>query len=121
MRWSTVSAVAVGGAVGALCRLGAIEVGRGLAGGAVAATLVVNVSGCLLIGLLVTLVDEHSPLRPLLGTGVLGGYTTFSGYALDVHTLASRPVVAAGYLAGTVVGALAAVWLGMRLGRAVRP
>lgn len=110
VRIPTVGLVAAGGAAGALARYGV----AGAAGATVAGTLLVNLSGCLLIGLLLALVDENSALRPLLGTGVLGGYTTFSGYALDVHTLVSdgRPVLAAAYLFGTVAGALAAVWLG---------
>jgi len=114
VRVPVVAAVAAGGSAGALGRWG---IGSLLDSGPVS-TLVVNLSGCLLIGVLVALVDERSPLRPLLGTGVLGGYTTFSGYAVDVHQLVSdgRPLVAAAYLTGTVAGALAAVWLGLRLG-----
>jgi fluoride exporter len=110
VRTPTVGLVAVGGAAGALARHGV----TGASGGTVAGTLLVNLSGCLLIGLLLAVVEEGSALRPLLGTGVLGGYTTFSGYALDVHTLMSdgRTVLAATYLFGTVAGALAAAWLG---------
>jgi fluoride exporter len=51
-------------------------------------------------------------LRPFLGVGVLGGYTSFSAYVLDTQqTLAAgAPRVAVAYLAATVITALAAVW-----------
>jgi CrcB protein len=54
----------------------------------------------------------HPLLRPFVGTGVLGGFTTFSTYAVDVERLVDggRPGVALGYLALTVLAALAAVW-----------
>ncbi len=113
MHIPVLAAVAVGGAAGALGRHGVAV----LLGGGPASTLAVNLSGCLLIGALTVVTDPAGLLRPLFGTGVLGGYTTFSGYALDVHGLVAggRPLVAAMYLVGTVAGALAAVWLGSRL------
>lgn len=86
-------------------------------------TLLINVTGCLLIGsLLVALTQRgsaRSMLRPFLGTGVLGGYTTFSTYAVDIVLLlrAGHPVTALTYLAGTLAGALAAVTVGMLLTR----
>jgi CrcB protein len=108
-------AVSIGGVIGALGRYG-IGVATG---GAVLGTVLVNLSGCLLIGILIVLASEvwsgHRLLRPFLGTGVLGGYTTFSGYAIDVHRLVTdgRPTAAAAYLVGTVAGALLAVQLGI--------
>lgn len=119
------AAVAAGGAAGALARYG-----LGLAlphpdGAFPWATFTVNVTGCLLIGVLIVLVTEWRPghplARPLLGSGVLGGYTTFSTYAVDAHVLlgAGRLGAAAGYVVGTLVAALVATWLGMRLARAV--
>src|ERR687886_614869 len=69
------------------------------------AILSTNVSGCLLIGVLMVLVTEvwttHRLLRPFLGTGVLGGYTTFSTYAVDAQHLiaAGAPRTALLYLA----------------------
>lgn len=81
-------------------------------------TLVINVSGCLLMGLLMVLITErrrpHPLLRPLLGVGVLGGYTTFSTYAVDavqaVH--AGRAWLALGYVVATPVLAVLAVAAG---------
>jgi fluoride exporter len=87
------------------------------------ATFAANVSGCLLIGVLMVLVTEvwagRWLLRPFLGVGVLGGYTTFSTYSVDVVRLvdAGVPAVALAYLAGTVLAALAAVYAGTVVAR----
>lgn len=110
-------AVSAGGVVGAEARYG---LSTALPGEL--ATVLVNVSGCLLIGALMTLGLRHRLARPFLGTGVLGGYTTFSAYAVDAVSLAAagRWVVAVAYVAGTLLGAVGAVVLGGRLVRLVR-
>jgi CrcB protein len=78
----------------------------------------VNLGGSFLLGvLMVVFTDLSSPhrlVRPFLGVGVLGGFTTFSTAMVDVHQLASagHPVLAVGYLLGTALGALVAVLLG---------
>ncbi|MBO0868641.1 MAG: CrcB family protein, partial [Micromonosporaceae bacterium] len=58
-------------------------------------------------------------LRPFLGTGLLGGYTTFSTYVVDTQRLvaAGAAGTALAYLLGTVVAALAATYLGVVLTR----
>lgn len=120
-RAEIITAVAAGGAAGALARYG---VGEWL-GQRPVTTLAVNLAGCLLIGVLAVLAGEvwagHRLLRPLLGTGVLGGFTTFSAYAVDTQRLLAdgRLVAACGYLAGTLAGALLAVQFGVLLGRSV--
>ena len=60
-------------------------------------------------------------LRPFLGVGILGGFTTFSAYALDLRTLvaADRLSLAVTYLAGTLIAALLAAWLGIAAARRV--
>ena len=68
------------------------------------------------------LVDVWSPsryVRPFLGVGVLGGFTTFSTYMLDIRGLvvADAGAIAAVYLFGSVVVGLAAVWLGIATAR----
>jgi CrcB protein len=89
-----------------------------------AATWLVNTSGCFLIGVLMVVVTEltapHRLVRPFLGVGVLGGYTTFSTATVEVQQLAQhgRPALALGYLAATVVAALVAVSIGTALTRA---
>jgi len=114
--------VASGGVLGALCRYGLGVAFPAGPGGFPWATFAVNVSGCLLIGVLVVLVTEAGPahplLRPFFGTGVLGGYTTFSTAMVDTVRLSSRlssgaPVMAAVYLFGTLVAALSATYLGV--------
>ncbi len=118
--------VAVGGALGALVRYGIGIAVPHPPGALPVATFLINVVGCLLIGVVVVALTEwgtaeHPLARPFLTTGVLGGFTTFSTFAVEVTELldAGRPGVAAGYLVGTPVAAVTATWVGMRLGRAV--
>ncbi|HEX6075396.1 MAG TPA: CrcB family protein [Micromonosporaceae bacterium] len=111
--------IAAGGGLGSAARYGTGVAWPATPAGFDWPTFMANGVGCALIGVLMVLVTEvragHPLLRPFLGTGVLGGFTTFSTYAVGVATLlqAGRPVVAAGYLLGTAVSALAATWLGM--------
>lgn len=89
----------------------------------------VNVVGCALIGVLMVLIGRggrggrpaHPLVRPFLGVGVLGGFTTFSAYALDFYKLLEREEAGTAFAcaAGTVVGALGAVWLGASATRTV--
>jgi CrcB protein len=116
--------VAVGGMLGALARW-AVGLALPAAPGAFpVGTFAINVVGCLLIGALVVVLTEltaaHPLIRPFLGTGFLGGFTTFSTYSVDVqHLLAGGFVgTAAGYLVATLVGAVAAAWAGLALARA---
>jgi CrcB protein len=109
--------IAVGGSAGSAARYAVAQFLPHDAGTGVPwATLAVNALGCLLIGVLAVLVEDRHPLlRPLLGVGVLGGFTTFSAYAVDAVVLAGRGAVwtAAGYAAGTLAVAFAAVSLGV--------
>ena len=120
-------AAAAGGVLGALARWGAGQALPADAGSWPWSTLLVNLSGCLLLGLLVaTLFPRHpdSPwLRPFLGTGVLGGYTTFSTFAVDAVALTDAGAVAtaAGYVVASVAGGVLAAAAGVVLGRAVAP
>ncbi|MGH3872440.1 MAG: FluC/FEX family fluoride channel [Pseudonocardiaceae bacterium] len=120
--WSVLAAISTGGVGGALARSG-LDAAFPHRPDAVAwATLGVNVSGCLLIGVLMVLVTDvwpHRLLRPLLGTGLLGGYTTFSTYIVDIqHLLAAGAArTALAYLAGTLLAALAAVYAGITIAR----
>ena len=82
-----------------------------------ASTLAINVLGCALIGVLMVLITDgwsrQRLLRPFLGTGVLGGFTTFSTYTVDIQRLVggAHPGPALLYLALTPIGALLAVWM----------
>ncbi|HWC76712.1 MAG TPA: fluoride efflux transporter CrcB [Blastocatellia bacterium] len=87
------------------------------------ATLLVNLSGCLAIGVLAELFEARvlvSPnVRVALLTGVLGGYTTFSSFGFDTFHMIreGRIGLAAVNVSASVVLGLTAVWAGMRLGR----
>ncbi|MBB3677426.1 fluoride efflux transporter CrcB [Modestobacter versicolor] len=119
------AAAAAGGVVGALARWGVAEALPSPAGGWPWATLLVNVTGCALIGVLVAVLLARAPthpwLRPFLVTGVLGGYTTYSTFTVDVVRLVDAGAVATavGYLLASVLGGLLAVVAGLAAGRAL--
>ena len=113
---------AFGGALGALARW-AVTLGLPRWSGEWPwATVTVNLLGCLLIGLLLAVLSARRPddvhLRAFLGAGVLGGFTTFSAFAVEVADLlrAGVPVVAIGYVAVSVLGGLLGVAAGLRIG-----
>ncbi|MCM3778208.1 fluoride efflux transporter FluC [Microbacterium hydrocarbonoxydans] len=109
--------VFVGGAVGTAGRL-ALGLWIADAGGFPIATFVVNVVGALLIGVLAARMPQSTDLRVLLGTGVLGGFTTYSAFMTGtVELWSATPALAAVYAVGSLVLGLAAAALGLRLGR----
>ena len=116
---------AVGGALGALARWAVSEAVGGTPPGWPWATLLVNLTGCLLIGVLLAVLLARFPrsalLRPFLAVGVLGGYTTYSAFAVEVVLLADAGAwaVAGGYLLASVLGGVACVALGVLGARAV--
>ncbi|WP_030193650.1 CrcB family protein [Streptomyces sp. NRRL S-87] len=120
------AAVSAGGVLGALARYGLVLAFPAGPGDFPWATFAVNVAGCGLIGVLMVLISEggrsaHPLVRPFLGVGVLGGFTTFSTYAVDVSRLLDRGAAgtALAYAAGTLAGALGAVWLAASTARAL--
>jgi CrcB protein len=120
---AVLSVISAGGVLGALARHGLAVAWPHQPDRFPWATFITNVSGCLLIGVLMVLITEvwsaHRLLRPFLGVGVLGGYTTFSTYMLDVQQLVAAGAARTGllYLAGTLVTALAAVYAGITVAR----
>lgn len=118
-------AVAVGGAIGSVARHAVNDLmhGRWMATRFPIATMVVNLSGCFVIGLLAGLLaSERITLRPhgreFVFVGLLGGFTTFSTFGLDTLLLsrAHAPGQAALNVALQVVGGLIAVSIGYWLG-----
>lgn len=113
---SVVAVVALGGALGACARYGAALIWPTAPGSFPWTTLVVNVVGCAVIGVFMVVISEvwaaHRLVRPFFGTGVLGGFTTFSTYAVDIERLvdADRARTGLAYLGLTLCAALAAVW-----------
>jgi fluoride exporter len=122
--FTTLPLVALGGAIGASLRyLTGLAAQRAFGPGFPVGTLIVNVLGCLAMGALAALLaDKTSPrLAPFLMTGILGGFTTYSAFALDAVSLWQRgdPGPALTYILATTAGSLAAVLAGMALVRAV--
>ena len=118
-------AIALGGALGSVVRylLGTALAGR--PGGVPWATLLVNVTGSLLLGFLVRYLDGPGPapaLRAALTVGFCGGYTTFSTFSAETLALleAGSYARAAGYALASVLLSVAAAGGGAALGRAAR-
>jgi CrcB protein len=114
--------LAVGGAVGTLCRYGLSGWVQGRARTSFPwGTMSVNVLGCLAIGVLGCLLADRGALRPEYRTailvGVLGGFTTFSSFGYEtLRMLNDRDLARAGlYVVGTNLACLAAVWIGYRV------
>jgi CrcB protein len=87
-------------------------------------TLTINVLGCLLIGMLVPVLAGHpreEHLRPFIVTGVLGGFTTFSAFALETGVMLDegRLGLAGVYIGATLLLGLLAVPLGVRISRRI--
>lgn len=87
-------------------------------------TLGVNLIGGLAMGLLAGTLARTTagePTRLLLGVGVLGGFTTFSAFSLDVATMIERGalVAAGGYVAASVIGSVVALFAGLALVRSI--
>ena len=121
-----VLAIAIGGAIGAVGRhyvsvAMTMFMGHGFPWG----TLVVNVAGSFLMGMLIeTMALVWSPsleMRALLTVGVLGAFTTFSTFSLDVATLYERgaPIILSIYVATSVGVSILALFAGLRLMRLV--
>jgi CrcB protein len=119
---SHMALVATGGALGSLLRYGVgrwaiVALGPGFPFG----TFAVNIVGGFLMGLLAGWLarfgEGGEELRLLLGVGVLGGFTTFSAFSLELYNMITRAEIAlaAAYamssLAGSVLAVLAGVWL----------
>ena len=121
-----VAMIAAGGAIGAVMRfLAAAWFGR-LVGAGFMGTMFVNVVGSFVMGVLAVLLIEKmtggwARFAPFLLTGVLGGFTTFSAFSLDALYLIERGriAVAAGYVCGSVVLSVFALFAGLAMARAM--
>lgn len=117
---------AMGGAVGAAGRylvgVGALKIfGAGFPWG----TLIVNVAGSLIMGLMIETVALRYPIsnemRTFLATGVLGGFTTFSAFSLDFAVLMERKAqgLAVIYLGASVGLSVIALFAGLYIARTI--
>jgi CrcB protein len=118
--------VAAGGAIGAAFRhLAGIVMLRLMGAGFPWGTLAVNVVGSFLMGVFIELLARRfgasNELRLFVATGVLGGFTTFSSFSLDVAVLWERgaSLLALGYVLASVAGALCALFAGLWVVRAL--
>lgn len=116
---TALAAVATGGALGASARYGLAVALPAEPGAFALATFLANTTGGLLIGTLMVILTEVRPgtrwIRPFLGVGVLGGYTTFSTYIVDLGRAldAEAALLALGYAFATPAAALGAAAAGM--------
>jgi len=115
--------VAVGGALGSIARylLSSWVLHHAVAWRFPLGTFLVNILGCLAVGILGGLVVKHDFLsaeaRLFLFTGIAGGFTTFSAFGLETFYLLRRSelLVASGYVVSSVVIGLAVLWAGFAL------
>ncbi|MEM7069045.1 MAG: fluoride efflux transporter CrcB [Pseudomonadota bacterium] len=118
--------VALGGAIGASLRhLSGMAALRLLGPGFPWGTLIVNVLGSLIMGLFIAWMVKRTgisnEIRLFVATGILGGFTTFSAFSLDVANLFEQGEMtsAAGYILASVSLSVAAVFAGLWFGRAM--
>jgi CrcB protein len=121
MQW-TLLQVAVGGAIGSVARfLVTAGVARACLPGFPLGTLVVNVTGSFVMGVLFVVMTREGRFSPMLMTGVLGGFTTFSAFSLDAVCLWERgdQGTAALYVGLSVVLSIMALVAGLAAARAM--
>jgi len=124
-RLLVVLAVAAGGVVGGCARYGLDLLVPTKTAGFPWPTFAANVAGAFCLALLLVLVLEVWPptryARPFLAVGLLGSFTTFSTWMVELDQLIAggAPLVAGGYLAASVLAGLAAASLGLVIGRGV--
>ncbi|UOE43260.1 fluoride efflux transporter FluC [Agromyces larvae] len=129
LQWRLIGLVALGGAIGTAARAGlGIAVTAALPGAVFpVTTFTVNLIGAFVLGVLLEALVLRGPdegvrrsIRLFVGTGVLGGFTTYSAFSTDTARLllAGETLIAAGYALGTVVLGGAASLGGILLARA---
>lgn len=117
---NSIFAVAVGGAIGSVLRyLFNIEVTKTLGSGFPWGILFVNVIGCFVMGVIAESLalrfSVSQEMRSFIMTGIMGGFTTFSAFALDTGVLIERDAfgLAGLYVAASVAGSILALFLGL--------
>jgi CrcB protein len=115
--------VALGGALGSVSRYGVSRLWPVAPGGFPVATLTVNLLGSFAIGLLYIWIASRpgtggDAARLFWMTGVLGGFTTYSAFALEA-TLLGFSFAGAAYVLVTVIGCIGGAWLGKLIGAAL--
>jgi CrcB protein len=124
LRLQALAAVFAGGCIGGYARYVITTAWTADSGAFPQSTFAVNVAGAFILALVIVVAIELRPvpyLRPLLGTGFCGALTTFSSVVVTVDQLYAHghTGTAAGYLAATIVGGLAAASFGLVIGRSL--
>jgi CrcB protein len=125
VHWPVVAVIALGGFAGGLTRYAIDHSWATTTGSFPWATFAINTSGAFALALLLAIAIEHFPtnryLRPLLGTGFCGAYTTFSSVAVDTDRLSAHghAGLAAVYVLANLFAGLSATLAGITLGRSV--
>jgi CrcB protein len=123
-RWVILAAVAAGGALGGSARYGVERALTAPESGFPWATFTVNIAGAFVLSFVLVLIVALRPqgryVRPFLAIGILGAFTTFSTWLLEVYDLAAsdRVGLAGAYLGSSLLAGLAAAGAGLLLGRA---
>lgn len=123
--WDVLAVISLGGGLGSVARYLVAQAMPVRPGHFPWATFLTNLTGCFALGLLMVFVLDVWPpnryVRPFLGVGLLGGYTTFSTFAVEVRNLAGHGAwtLADAYAVNSLVGGLAAVWCGIALARLI--
>lgn len=118
--------IAVGGSLGALTRYGvSFLVQERVSGAFPWGTFIVNLTGCLIMGAVMTRLNEGGEVsvnwRYLVPVGFIGAYTTFSSFEFETFRLIEQglPLVGFGYVASSLILGYAALWLGAIVTRAL--
>ena len=120
--FSTLCWIAAGGALGAVARFGVVSGADRLGLAFPWGTLLVNVAGSFVIGILLGALTDHARfdavVRPFFVVGVLGAFTTFSAFSMETLLLLAdaRWLPAIGYVVASVVLCVLGAWAGHRLG-----
>lgn len=123
-RWDVLAAIFVGGCAGGVARYGLNQTWPASDGKFPWTIFAINTSGAFVLALVIIIAADVLPsryLRPLLGTGFCGAFTTFSSIVVSFDELVAHDHagVAASYLAASIIAGLAAAWLGLVTGRVI--
>jgi CrcB protein len=124
--WLAVLYVGLGGFLGAAARYGLSLATAGLSMVIPYGTLLANIIGCLLIGVILSLATQSDAVTPgarlFLATGLCGGFTTMSSFVFELASLtrAGDFAIAALYLSVTLIGSIVFFYVGMMLVQLLR-